>query len=141
MSRLEIAAGLVFSISVALIAWHVQEWRRTKKTAADDRERQFAWRRFRRRLQASSIIGLVGAMIFATSIVANPVTALAYWMAILLLVIWMMALAVGDAISSRNFLRAEHRRQVSEQIRFQADILRESQRANRPATDAGEGGD
>ncbi len=137
---------LIVAISIALVAWHIAEWRAHRRTEIAEGERQFAWRRYRRRLQASSLIGVVGGMIFASRWVVagdrfttHPIVAACYLGAVMVLLSWVLLLAAGDAISSRNFFRAEHRRQVAEQIRFQAEVLRKAQRAKTSASDGGDG--
>jgi hypothetical protein len=137
-------SALIVTVSLALVTWHIVEWRAWEKATPDDRERKFAWRRFRRRIQASGMLGLIGASILIGAsgwIMNKPLLVAFYWTGILVMLVWVMLLAVGDAISSRRFFRAEHRRQVADQVRFQAEILRKANGANLPTSEGGDRGE
>ena len=57
-----IVVSLVLCVSSAgLLVWHVRAWKRLQDAGIDPRERNFRHRQYRRRMQTSAMLGLLGA--------------------------------------------------------------------------------
>ncbi|GIX03855.1 MAG: hypothetical protein KatS3mg113_0861 [Planctomycetaceae bacterium] len=81
----------------------------TNQKGWDARTQSFLRRRSRRRLQMSGLMILIGIMIPVGDIVPmlreEPATFAMYWIAVLLLIAWVIALALGDWLSTRLHYR------------------------------------
>jgi hypothetical protein len=105
-----VAAGLLLA-SIALIVTHCRAWRDTQEYEANSGSFDFARRQFRRRMQASSLIGAVGIAIAASSWIPGTVAKALYWSGVLLVVVWIGLLALADLFGSRvhyQRVAAEH---------------------------------
>ena len=85
---------------------HVLAWRRQKNDSTlDDFDRQHYYRRYRRRMQTSGCILLLGFLIplgdlpvlWQRGLLASTI----YWSAVLLLTAWIIVVALGDLASTR----------------------------------------
>jgi hypothetical protein len=115
---------MLLIVSAGLILWHLVEWRKVGAPAQAGRYRDFAWRRFRRRVQASGLIGVIGLMILATRWIEDRRLELAWWLAVLLFLFWLLLMALGDALSSRTYYQGEYRRNLAKQAKLQTEIRR-----------------
>ncbi|MCA9099638.1 MAG: hypothetical protein KDA63_00715 [Planctomycetales bacterium] len=124
-----IVAAPVILISLAYVVGHVVSWRRFRQRANDEPtyEQRFRRNQFRRRLQASALLGVAAvAMMVGTLTVSSddqPKLFLGLWTGVLLTVMWVLLLAGADMIATRrhaNRIRrevmAEHR-QLHDEIR------------------------
>jgi hypothetical protein len=119
-----IAIGLLV-ISVVLIATHLRTWRQAKSKDLEERERQFAWRQFRRRMQTSAMIALVAVSIpigMWLTENADPGVALAFWGGTLLLVLWIMLLALADAVASKQHFGRDQQLTATEIARLHGEM-------------------
>lgn len=106
-----VAAGLLLA-SVVLICVHRRSWRAVGESTGDSATHQFAHRQFRRRMQASSLIGVVAVAIAASSWIPGTIATALYWTGVLLVVVWIGLLALADLLGSHVHYRqvdAEHR--------------------------------
>ena len=109
-------ATLIVSLSLLvfaalLVASHLRTRRgEAAMLVAGSRQAHFAHGRFRRRMQASVMIGIAGIAIFAGQWLPNePLLFACYWLAVVLWVLWISALAMGDMLATqRYFHRAQH---------------------------------
>jgi hypothetical protein len=112
-----------------LILWHLRAWRQVaRETTLEERERDFRWRQFRRRMQTSAMLGLLGVAIFVgrllMAIPASPLVIFVYWGGVLVLLLWMFLLALVDAWATRyHFSRMRHECFI-EQVKLQAEVDR-----------------
>lgn len=112
---------------------HWQAWRRhAVDPTLDDGEREHYRRQFRRRMQASGIILVIGLMLpIGDSLIpwrkGDASIATLYWLFVLGLTCWVLLLAMGDLASSRAQSRAALSRLRSKQreLQAEADRLRE----------------
>lgn len=93
-----------------LIYWHCRVWRAHRTDAAlDDRERRHFRTQFRRRLQTSGLLIVLGILIPVGDIFIPwqqfPRMFSLYWMVVLLLAFWVIALAAFDWLASRMHTR------------------------------------
>lgn len=112
----DITASLVFGISLVLlglwlIRWHRTAWaaHRDDGTLGDGEKRHYR-RQFRRRIQVSALLILVGVMIPLGDWLMvqrrNPKWITVFWIVVLLIALWIMLLAALDWLSTRVHTRA-----------------------------------
>ncbi|QDU91079.1 hypothetical protein Pla175_44970 [Pirellulimonas nuda] len=100
---------LLLGVAGYLIDSHRRDWRASLQDAKlPDRKRRFARRQYLRRMQASSIIGVVGALVAVWPIVPRRPAWMAVYLALLVIAcMWITLLGLVDAWSSSNRLRDE----------------------------------
>jgi len=119
MNRLVVTsvfASLLVAIATALMIWHARSWRAAQALPEDSPERAFAWRQFRRRMQTSGMIAVLGLAIFVGYFVRSPAWIGPYWLGVLALLGWVLLLALLDIGAIHRYygsLRAEHRLQMA----------------------------
>lgn len=119
----------------AFIHWHIRCWRVQREDASlSDRERLHYRRQFRRRLQISGMLVLLGVLIPVGDLLIPwlqfPRLFGVYWILVLLLASWMMMLAALDWLSGRMQARA-HRASLSSLLRKQRELEAEAARLRR----------
>lgn len=107
-------ACLVIGGSLALV-WHVRSWRRHRQeAAAGDGDLQYYRRQFVRRIQASSLLVILGILLpVGDSLIPwkhYPGGFAVYWMIVLALAVWVLVLGCGDLLSTRVHSRDALRR-------------------------------
>jgi hypothetical protein len=94
----------------AMLASHVRTWRRRRNDPElEEGERQHYERQFRRRMQASGIVAIIGVMLplgdpSEQALIpwrAHPAWLSVYWIIVLGLAMWVMLLAAGDLLATR----------------------------------------
>ena len=131
--KASLAVGTVLVIAGgALWRWHRAAWRDQQKNAAgDDRELRFLRLQFRRRMQISILLVLLGILIplgdglMVQRMDLRWITAL--WFAVLLIAFWIMALAAFDWLTTRMHVRAT-RALLAGLARRQRELETEAQR-------------
>lgn len=101
--------ALVWFFGIAMISWHVYRRRRYLNDAGIlPTELKFLEQQYRRRMQTSALIITLGALIsmcdYLPQVKTSPGFAAAYVMGLLLLSMWLVLLALGDAVASRVHL-------------------------------------
>ncbi len=114
----DIKASLAFGTALIFVAlwlmrWHCRVW---KEHAADetndDRARRHYRRQFRRRIQVSVLVFLLGVLIpvgdwlMTNAQRKHPQWIALFWIAVLALTMWIMILALFDWLSTRMHVRA-----------------------------------
>lgn len=126
-----VIAAPVFLISLAFVVGHVVSWRRFRERADAEPSYETRFRRhqFRRRLQASVMLGVVAvAMIVGTGFISSddrPKTFLVLWSGVLLTVLWVVLLAGADLIATRRHANRLRREVMSEHRELHDEIRRE----------------
>ena len=119
---------LLLVASAMLMRSHRRTWRTHQSEApAQPRELDYHRGRFRRRMQSSAMLGLLGIAILVGHFIRPPLPVLAvliFWACVLLLIVWLMLLAVADVVSTRMHFSQLRRRFQSEQTRLHAQIDR-----------------
>jgi hypothetical protein len=109
-------ATLLVAISAALMVWNARSWQAARALPEDSPERAFAWRQFRRRMQTSGMIAVLGLAMFVGQFVTSPLWIGPYWLGVLCLLGWVLLLALLDIGAIHKYygsLRAEHRTQLA----------------------------
>jgi uncharacterized membrane protein len=94
------SAALVFT-SLVLLAWHVKSWREADHGGLAERDYQFHRRQYRRRMQSSGMLGIIGLLILGHLWVRDNAMLAVYWAGVLGLVVWTVLLAIADLAASR----------------------------------------
>lgn len=118
---------LIVLLGGGLLIWHWQCWRAAR--AADDGREELGYqrRRFRRRMQTSGMLLLVGFAMAGGQAISpdrHPSLFVAVWAGVALLAIWAMSLAITDVVATRAHVSRLLRRQFAEQAKLQAELAR-----------------
>ena len=123
--------GLLVIASLWMMRMHVGTWRAVDgDESREAHEVNYHRRQYRRRMQASGILGLLGIMILVGHFVRPPMAALVvalYWATALLTVAWLLVLACFDAISTRLYFGRMRRRAESQEALRKAKLRREKE--------------
>jgi hypothetical protein len=114
--------------SAGLIAGHIRAWRRLQGAEIDQGERHFRRRQYRRRMQTSAMLGVLGVAIFVGQLlmiwVASQVLLVVYWSGVLLLLLWVAVLALADMAATGFYYSREKTNYVVEHARLQGELRR-----------------
>ena len=130
------AVTILFSVFLVLaagglIASHVLTWRRMIGRDPDDRERKFAWRQFRRRMQTSVMIALVAVALPIGVLVPMPKEVyLLYWLGVVLVVLWIVLLAGADALASHHHFGRIRDEQLYQGAKLRGELYRQRHKKN-----------
>ncbi len=119
-----IFGSFLIVLSIALVVSH---WvaRSSHETAAlDPHERTYRRVQFRRRMQASVLIGAVGLAIIGGLWVDEPPGEALYWCGVLSAVVWIIFLAGSDAASTQSFFREFQKQRIEEEELLRKEIDR-----------------
>ncbi len=128
-----IFGGLVVATAAGLAVHQWRTWQRDRDEFADDAEAALhSWRTLRRRLQVSVLLAVIGVMlpigVWQPLFQKRLLLFLGFWLAVFLLICWVVLLALGDmlatAVHSRMIdvqLSRERRRLEDEIERYRRD--------------------
>lgn len=91
-----LVATLLIAVSLMLLSWHWSTWQQADHGGLAERDRTYLRRQFRRRTNASGMIGLVGLMMLSTLWIQEAWLLALIWMAILAALLWVVLIAVLD---------------------------------------------
>jgi hypothetical protein len=115
-------------VAALLIAANLQAWRTADHGGLGEAEREFHARRFRRRWQASALVGFVGLLILGDLAMERffkeDLARLLYWCGVVVLLLWLLLLAAGDWLASRAYYHREWNRLRDERSSLRADVAR-----------------
>lgn len=134
-SSFAFAAFLVI-FSGALVWMQLQAAQRLQTEKLEDDERRYLERRHRRRLWVSSLIAVVAGLILGGLAVRGPLSVALYWFGVLLVTLCILALAVGDMLSTRTHYSKARNRQAAERAALQAEIERFKRRHDNSSPDS-----
>ncbi len=116
--------GLLVIASGWMMKSHLGTWRTIRADESKEAyERNYHRRRFRRRMQTSGLLGLLGIAILIGYFIKPPMASVVvavYWASVLLTVAWMLVLAFFDAISTQMHFNRIRRRNEGEQALLEA---------------------
>jgi hypothetical protein len=125
---LAVAVALV-AIGVSMMSSHVRGWRRQQSDPTlDERDLVYYRRRYRRRMQISAIIAILGVLIGMGDALLpfqrrHPLPTSLYWIGVLLLTGWVMLLGFGDLLSTAAYGRAELARVRQKQRELERQVV------------------
>lgn len=126
--------AVVWFFGIAMVSWHVYRKRRFLGDASiSPEELKFLEQQYRRRIQTSALTITLGALIsmsdYLPQFKTSPGFAAAYVMALLLLSMWLVLLALGDAVASRVHMSQSLRknRQTRQALQQAINELRQQQ--------------
>ncbi len=120
-----IVAAILISFGAGQIVLHIRTWRGAQRADLDPKERDYRWRQFRRRIQSSTMLAILGAAILGGQWIAGPPWAfLAYWGTVLLLVVWMVLLALADIIATKYYYGRVRQHYLLEEVKLKAELRR-----------------
>lgn len=127
ISSIVVALVLCLS-SIGLIAWHIRAWRRLQQAELGPREQDFRRRQYRRRLQTSAMLGVLGVAIFIGQLLLtgeHSWSLLAcYWGGVVVLVFWTALLALADMAATGFYYSREKSDSLVEHARLQGELRR-----------------
>lgn len=135
-AAISISVGVVLvALGVWLLRWHVRTWRGQREDdTLSERERRHYRGQFRRRMQISGMLVLIGVLIPVGDLLIPwqkfPRVFALYWGVVLLILAWIMLLAALDWLSSRMNARAARAALFSLQ-RKQRELEEEAARLRR----------
>jgi len=119
------------AVSIVLTGSHILARRAELPDDRSTPQGNFAWRRFRRRMQASIMIGLTGlAILFSGWLPPDPMVHTVYWISVLLWVGWIVLLAMADILATRRYFDQVQREQLVEQVKLQSELQQHRHRGN-----------
>lgn len=130
-----IAVGaFVWLFGIAMVVWHVRQRRQAVSDAGiPSAELKFVEQQYRRRMQTSALTITLGALIamcdYLPQFRTSPGFAAGYIVALLLLSMWLVLLALGDAFASRVHMTQSLRRnrQTRQALQEAIDEMRRQQ--------------
>lgn len=122
---------VLIGLSGILLDSHRRTWYHAQQRAdLTDRERRFLRSQYRRRMQASGIIGVLGATIGMRSLVPRePWSMLAYLLALAGACGCILLLAALDAWATRQYFAQLRSEQLTAQMKLARDLARAQQAA------------
>jgi hypothetical protein len=121
-----LVAGLLIVSSAVLVVWHSRSWQRLREGNLSDRERDFWRRQYRRRMQTSAMLGVLGAAILVGQLLMPVVHAswflLVFWGGVLVLVLWIVLLALADMVATSYYYGRERTGFARERAQLEAEL-------------------
>jgi len=120
---------LLITVAGVFLVWHVFSWRTARtKLAPDSAEWNFRRREFSRRLQVSGLLLVLGFLLllgqFLFSHTESPGWAIAYWLLVALITLWMMLAALADMLAGVSYFGQLKTQNDIERIRLSAIVDR-----------------
>ena len=132
LSSVLVSVALCVS-SAGLMVWHVRAWKRLQSAGIDPRERDFRRRQYRRRMQTSAMLGVLGVAIFVGQLLmawpASQMFLVLYWSGVVVLVLWLALLALADMAATGFYYGREKNRCVVEQAKLQNELRQAREKA------------
>jgi hypothetical protein len=130
-----LAAGVIVAVAGGLIVWHRSVWRKALAAKLSAGELKFAYQQYRRRMQTSAMLALVGGLIGGGPWVNAPLAVLLYWLAVVVLILWIMLLAGADMLATRMHFAEVETLQHLKQVKLRAALEVEERKKKREIGD------
>lgn len=120
---------LLLIVAVAFLVWHVLSWRAARNSLSSDTpEWTFRRRQLFRRLQVSGMLLILGILLLLGQILfpqtEHPGWAIAYWLLVALITLWMVLVALADMLAGVVFFSRLKNQTDIERIRLSALVDR-----------------
>lgn len=131
-----IFGGLVVATAAGLAVQQWRTWQRNREDFADDAGAALhSWRTLRRRLQVSVLLAAIGVMlpigVWQPLFQKRLLLFLGFWLAVFLLICWVVLLALGDMLATAVHARMIDVELNRERRRLEDEIERLPARARR----------
>lgn len=128
--------GVIVVLSLFLIWTHYSSWQQQQQDCdIDDVERPWFHRRFRRRMQASGMLLVIGILIPVGDqflpVRERPMFWAIYWLMILVGLMWIVLLAVGDLASTTTHSRVATSRVRAKRRELEEELERARQKLSK----------
>lgn len=119
---------LLLACAAALLFSHARTWRHAVACAATREELDYRRRQFRRRTQTSALMAVLALALFAGQWLTHAIDsrwfAIAYWLAVLIVVGWVCLLALADILATKFHYDRVRDGYVVERAKLEAEIRR-----------------
>ena len=104
---------------------HHRSWQLSRQNESDEAELDFRRRQYRRRMQTSTMMGLLVLGTFGGQFITGAaVLIVGYWAGVLLLVVWIALLAGADYLATRYHLSRLRHNCIIEEAKLHAEVHR-----------------
>lgn len=113
--------------ALALVAWHWSSWRTAQAADLPAAELDYRRKQFRRRTQASGMLAIAAAALIVGQFIPwreRPSLYVWFWCGTALLLVWVVALAVGDLLATRVHFRHLFRERSEARAALHAELSR-----------------
>ncbi len=127
----------LLGLSATLLALHIRKWHALGTDLANKDQQSFHRLQLRRRIQASAMIGLLGVAIAVGMAIPwqrwplmtsrgsqLPLAFAGYWLLVILVTFWIVALALADLTHSRSHIRQLTRQHQIKRAELEAQLQR-----------------
>jgi hypothetical protein len=119
---------VILLASAVLLTSHVHTWKTLQAEPLEPEDREYRRRQFRRRMQCSSMLGLLAVAIVVGRLLMDarrlPLVIFVYWSAVVLVVLWIGLLAVVDMLATKRHFARLRQHCLIEQAKLQAELRR-----------------
>jgi small-conductance mechanosensitive channel len=119
---------VILLASAALLTSHVRTWKAMQAEPLEPEDHEYRRRQYRRRMQCSSMLGVLGFAIVAGRLMmlarTLPLVIFVYWTAVVLVVFWIGVLAVVDMLATKRHFARLREHCLIEQAKLQAELRR-----------------
>lgn len=125
-----LVALLLFFAAGWLIDSHLRTWSKVQKNQGqlEPNELDYRRRQFRRRMQTSAMLGMIGIAILVGQLISLlPIPRLLvvlFWGGVMLMAIWLGMLAIADMVSTRFYFARLKQNYMAQEARLQAELRR-----------------
>ena len=122
-----IAGGAIALFALFLIAMHMISWHRQREDPLlSEKDREWLGDRFRRRMQTSGMLLIIGVLIPVGDqlVPLNPNLFAIYWLIVLGATVWVVLQALGDAAATNSHAKTELARVRLEQQKLALELER-----------------
>jgi hypothetical protein len=119
---------LLLAVSSVLMLMNWRSWKSFQCAEQLETEHDYRRRQFRRRMQASGMIGVIGIALFmGDTLIAwfdDPVVTVLFWCLVVIITLWIILLAMVDIWATRRYLDRICEDNLMEQTRLHAELYR-----------------
>jgi UDP-N-acetylmuramyl pentapeptide phosphotransferase/UDP-N-acetylglucosamine-1-phosphate transferase len=123
-----VVALLLLLSAAGMMLSHLRAWRASQEEKLDPEDFDYRRRQFRRRMQTSAMLGIVGVAILIGYILTlwlrSPAFTIVFWIAIILVLFWTCLLAVVDVWATKHHFSRQRDHCLIEQAKLRAEIRR-----------------
>lgn len=129
-----VIGGCLIVLGAVMLAAHVRAWRKQQaEVDLDESDRRHYRTRFRRRMQTSGLILVLGVLIPLGDwlfVLGRPVVSTLFWVGVLVLVGWVVLLGIGDLLATKAHSRVSLSRLHVKQRQLEQELAALRRRSN-----------